>query len=301
MQRRGVNEIKSIFSNIEKRSFAVSEKQVRSRIKSIVSIEKITKAMKMVATSKMKSELGRLQNGRKFGHGSIEMVFKSDSYLQRKMPTFSDSDSVLLVPITSDKGLCGGINSAIVREVKAFVKAHDRSKIGIFTIGKKGTSALLRPFPDLMKESISDVQTPLSYPSIMAIASELEEHAADYDKIILIYNEYKNAISTVLRKLELFPRHKILDSLKFLKKYEQKSPEGKSSNIVIYDLYLSSNIYQAYLNNMASEQSARMTAMESASKNAGEIIEKLNLMANKARQSKITSELCEIISGANAI
>ena len=101
--------------------------------------------------------------------------------------------------------------------------------------------------------------------------------------------------------MELMPRKRFLDIMKFARLYNQTRPDKNTSNPALYELYLSSNLWIAVLNNAASEQSARMTAMENASKNAGEIVEKLNLQYNKARQARITMELCEIISGASAL
>lgn len=154
-----------------RRGFAVNEKQIKLRQKSVTSIEKITKAMKMVAASKMRGELARLEAGKKFGFNSVDMVFKSDAYLQRKAPTPDMHDSSeYIIPISSDKGLCGGINSNIVREIKGYVKDKNRSKIRIMAVGEKGSMAMIRPFPDIMKMSISDIGSPTNYPTIMAIA-----------------------------------------------------------------------------------------------------------------------------------
>ena len=116
-----------------------------------------------------------------------------------------------------------------------------------------------------------------------------------------MYNEFKSAISYVTRHLELMPQQKFLEAMKFAKLYDQKLPDKNTSNTALYELYLTSNLWVAFLNNAASEQSARMNAMENASKNAKEILEKLTLQYNKARQARITMELVEIISGASAL
>jgi len=152
---------------------------------------KITKAMKMVAASKMRGELVRLDAGKKFGYNSVDMILKSDTYLQRKAPTgdFHDPTEVL-VPLTSDKGLCGGINTNIVREIKSYVKDKNRSKIKIIPIGEKGSAGMIRPFPDMIKFSISDVPSPRNYPVVMAIADQISRVAENSDRIIVIYNEF---------------------------------------------------------------------------------------------------------------
>jgi len=123
----------------------------------------------------------------------------------------------------------------------------------------------------------------------------------DADKITVVYNEFKSAISSVVRHMELMPRKRFLESMAFAKLYNQTLPDKNTSNTALYELYLTSNLWVAFLNNAASEQSARMNAMENASKNAKEIFEKLTLQYNKARQARITMELVEIISGASAL
>ena len=230
------------------------------------------------------------------------MMFKSDQYLQRKAPLADLHDcSEFLVPLSSDKGLCGGINSTVVRELKAYVKDKNRAKIGIMPVGEKGSLGMIRPFPDLIKYSISDIGSPSNYPTVMGIADQVQRNSEGYDKIIVYYNEFKTAISQVIRRMELMPRKRFLETMKFSRLYSQKLPDKNTSNPALYELYLTSNLWIACLNNAASEQSARMGAMENASKNAREIVSKLNLQYNKARQARITMELVEIISGASAL
>ena len=128
----------------------------------------------MVAASKMRGELRRLEDGKNFGYKSVDMMFKSDQYLQRKAPLADIHDaSELLVPLSSDKGLCGGINSTVVRELKAYVKDKNRARIRILPCGEKGSLGMIRPFPDLIKNSISDIGSPCNYPTIMAIAEQV--------------------------------------------------------------------------------------------------------------------------------
>lgn len=288
--------------NTTKKFFGKNEKAIKMRIKSVSSIEKITKAMKMVSASKMRHDLVRLEGGKNFAYDSIEKMFKSDTWLTKKMQGISTNGKVCIVPITSDRGLCGAINSGIIREVKYKINhAQNRNQYTIVTIGEKGTSALIRQFPDLLKMSISEVNTPLNYSTVSAIATRISSHASNCDKIVIHYNEFKSAIKTIVRELELFSREKFLEITKNLKLYNQEYPDKWTANPALYELYISSNLYHAYLNNIASEQSSRMTAMENASKNAKELVEKLKLEYNKARQARITMELVEIISGAAAV
>jgi len=189
------------------------------------------------------------------------MIFKSDQFMQRKMPAESNEPAVVFVPITSDKGLCGAVNSAIVREVKKVILHENRSKCAIFSIGDKGSVGLCRPFPDLLKTSISQVGTPYNYPSVMAMAVHITAMSNDADKITVLFNEFKSAISSVIRHMELMPRKRFLESMAFSKLYNQTLPDKNTSNSALYELYLTSNLWVAFLNNAASEQSARMNAM----------------------------------------
>tara|TARA_B110000503_G_C6928194_1_gene321639 strand:- start:56 stop:712 length:657 start_codon:yes stop_codon:yes gene_type:complete len=210
--------------------------------------------------------------------------------------------AITFVPITSDKGLCGAVNSSCVRAVKnAMLTVNNRSTCKIFSIGAKGTAGLTRPFPDIMRSSISGIGTPYNYPTVMSMAVHISALAYNSDKIIVFYNEFKSAIAYETRQIELMPKKKFLESMQFAKLYNQTLPDKNTSNPALYELYLTSNIWVAFLNNAAAEQSSRMNAMENASKNAKEIFEKLTLQYNKARQARITMELVEIISGASAL
>jgi F-type H+-transporting ATPase subunit gamma len=286
---------------VQQRNFGANEKTLKLRMKSVNSIRKITKAMKMVAASKMKGDLNRLNDGKDFGHKAVDMIFKSDNYLQRKQPETPQDPSELLVPITSDKGLCGGINSGIAREVKAYVNERNRAKLSVFSIGEKGAMSLARPMPDLLKVGISEISTPYNYPTVMALSEHIVQQGDSADKIVIFYNEFKSAIQTIIRRMELLPRGRFLDTMKYGKLYNMTVPDKNTANPALYELYVTSNLWIAFLNNAASEQSARMNAMENASKNAKEILEKVRLKYNKARQARITMELVEIISGASAL
>jgi F-type H+-transporting ATPase subunit gamma len=149
-------------------------------MKSVGSIGKITKAMKMVSASKMKGDLARLAAGKDYGSNAVDMMFKSDQFMQRKMPAMPAEPSTTIVPISSDKGLCGAVNSTVVKEVKKIVAASpNRSKLNIFSIGDKGSSAMVRPFPDLLRASISQVGTPYNYPTVMSMAVHIAALSED--------------------------------------------------------------------------------------------------------------------------
>lgn len=290
----------SLYS-VSKAFFGVNEKVIKQRMKSVGNIQKITKAMKMVAASKMRLDLIRLEAGKSFGLTTSHNIFANESYLQKKQLSFNVKKS-LLVPITSDRGLCGGVNSSIVREIKAIV-APNRSAYKIFVIGEKGTSALLRPFPDCVHTSVSECLYPMNFTIASSLSHQVCQAAEEEqcDNVVLVYNEFKSIIASQVKRLEILNRKNFFQQFKYVVRHDTEEPDRDFSKQYYYDLYVTSQVYHALLQNAASEQTARMNAMENASKNAKEMIEKLNLTYNKARQARITMELVEIISGANAL
>lgn len=298
-----INRTQALTPLIFQSNFAFATKSlklIKLRMKAVESIKKITKAMKMVAASKMKQDVSRLERARTFGVGSVSKIIASETYLHKKKTPVSVKKT-LLVPLTTDKGLCGGTNSSIVREVKAMVKAGDRSSFKIFVVGDKGSVALSRPFPDILENAITNVITPMNFPTAAAIGAQVLASAKECERITILYNEFKNVITQFQRKVDIMTRSEFLNTFKYVVKHDPEDSEIGPTSEFFYEFYVSSTVYHALLNNIASEQSSRMNAMENASKNAGEILDALTLDYNKARQAKITMELCEIISGASAV
>ena len=156
------------------RHFGANEKALKIRMKSVNSIKKITKAMKMVAASKMRGDLNRLDNGKDFGHNAIDMIFKSDLYMQRRATDVGAGEQrELLVPLTSDKGMCGSINSGIYRNIRDYVAKKNRANIQIFSLGAKGASSMQRPMADILKVNIAEIKTPYNYPTVMALSEHI--------------------------------------------------------------------------------------------------------------------------------
>lgn len=148
-------------------------------MKAIGSIKKITKAMKMVAASKMKAETSRLEGGKNFAVGSVQKLLENESYVQKKKATPAVK-TTLLVPFTSDRGLCGSVNSSIIREIKRLA-LNNRTSYGILPIGDKGANGLMRPFPDLLKSAIVQVQSPITFPTAASIAHQIAAYGQGYD------------------------------------------------------------------------------------------------------------------------
>lgn len=281
------------------RCFGTNEKAVKIRMKAVSSIGKITKAMKMVASSKMRADLSRLLNGKNFGFGLMNSVFDMDPNV-KKRPLEPSTKPTLLLPITTDRGLCGGINSNLIRELRQVV-GHDRRKYSIICIGEKGAQALARPFADILKESINELAAPINFANTAAVANYIASAPYEFENIRIIYNEFINSISSKVRAVELLGRRAFLKSFSKLCKFDISEPESEFAKNYFYELYVASTLYHCLLQNAACEQSARMNAMENASKNAKEILTNLTLQYNKARQARITMELVEIISGASAL
>jgi len=282
------------------RNFGGKEKAIVNRLKAVKTIQKITKSMKMVASSKMNFDIRRLKNGKDFAINSVDMIFKTDLYMQRKMPSESTSPKELIVPITSDKGLCGAINSGIMRRLREYI-GHDMSRFTLFSIGEKGASAFRRPYQKIFTECFTHLTYPINYSLSLAISDKIRRLGSNYDSIVIFYNEFVNTVTFRVKKVELMTQKRFEDCMQFQRLYEMERPDSTTTIPALYELYLSANLYHAQLQNAAAEQSSRMMAMDNASKNAGELVEKLTLSYNKARQQSITTELCEIISGAESL
>lgn len=277
-----------------------TEKQIFNQIQSTKNISKITASMKMVSAAKLKGDENRLATAKPFNlwaqsiTGEPKVVEDADfSELPQK---------TLVVPLTSDKGLCGGINTFITRSVKEIVKktSEEGKTVDIVVIGDKGRGQMRRQFGEKILVSATEVQAPGSYALTSTLASEIMSVAGDYDAICIVYNSFINAAvyKQVYKVVTPFVTEGEGESLI---SYEFE-PSTKSE--ILNDLgeyLLSSEIYEAWMDGAAAEQSSRMTAMENASKNAGEMIESLTLQYNRARQARITTELIEIISGASAL
>jgi len=280
-----------------------SGKDLKTRIKSITSIKKITKAMKMVAASKLRQVQTALEAVRPISGLTTSVVSEIQNTLMNMETDNQSRESIkkLIVVISSDRGLCRGINSSVVKDTKLNIKSSQKNNelIELYTIGDKAKDVLVRSYAHQMNTAISETaKRKLSF----AIASIISEDIlkSNFDVCEIVYNQFKSVISQNLVRSQLYSRNNLNKAFFDWNTYEFDSE--KSS--VLYDLYeynLAISIYNAMLENATSEQGARMNAMDSASRNASEMIDKLTLTYNKARQAAITSELIEIISCASAV
>lgn len=296
-----------------------SLKDIRMRIDSTKNTQQITKAMKLVSAAKLRRAQHNITNMRPYAV-TLKKVIANITATQKvthplmaqpKADTTSGQSSVkkvLLVVLTSDRGLCGGFNTNIIKFADKYrlENAPKLEKLDFFFIGKRGDDYF-------SKRNIKSVETyfkldkDISYDLAKGVAEKLINHYLDgsYDEIRLIYNEFKSAISQVVTCETLLPIQ--VDQTSFDAEGSQFSKDiifDPSPEAIVEELlkkHFNLSVYKAMSESVASEHGARMSAMENATNNAKEMINKLTLTYNKARQEKITTELTEIVSGAEAI
>jgi len=259
-------------------------KEIRRRLKSISSISKITKTMKMIASSRLREAQNRMQTSRAFTHSAQEIT-----------PEPASAKRNLVVPYCTDKGLCGGLNSSVLKISKSLVN----EEASIAYVGDKG-NILGRQYGNKIHFAANGAgKTPFSFQSASIIADRLVEQ--DFDKVTIIFNEFKSAIANETVAKSLAGYAPLAESTEALTQYEFEEDSRLTHMRDLLEFQTASLLYQAACENSAAELGARMAAMDGATKNAGEIIKKLNITYNRARQAAITTELTEIISGAAAV
>lgn len=283
-----------------------TEKQIFNQIQSTKNIKKITSSMKMVSAAKLKGDENRLALAKPFNEWTDalcgESVLLDTTHLDAV--TYEDlPQKTLIVPITSDKGLCGGVNSFVTRCTKDVVaKLIAQGKdCDVVIVGDKGRSQMSRVFPEKIVRTATDVIAPGNFNLAAALSAELTAAgAAEYDAVMIVYNSFVNAAVYNQYYKVIKPMTAEGDDESMVE-YEFE-PDVKSEVMTdLYEYVLTSQLFYCFMDGAAAEQSSRMTAMENASKNAGEMIDSLTLQYNRARQARITTELIEIISGASAL
>ncbi|XP_074644953.1 ATP synthase F(1) complex subunit gamma, mitochondrial-like [Tubulanus polymorphus] len=268
-------------------------KDIAVRLKSVKNIQKITASMKMVSAAKFNKAERELRPAREYGLGAKEFYEKAGVTQDEAKPNH------LLVAMTSDRGLCGACHSNICRAIKAYVKdAGESTNIKIICVGDKSKAQLQGLFSDKILMHFTDIgKKPATFADAKIIANELMNCGFEYDFGTLYYNIFKSVISYNTTAMPVYTPAQVNDAEK-LSLYDSLDEDVMRC----YNEYaLTSLIYYAMKESAASEQSSRMTAMDSATKNAGEMIDKLTLTYNRTRQAVITRELIEIISGAAAV
>jgi F-type H+-transporting ATPase subunit gamma len=294
-----------------------SLKDIKTQINSVGSTKKITSAMKMVAASKLRRSQEKAEAARPYSSRLEEMLSSLASSAASgegiiKLLTGTGNDqNYIVVPVSADRGLCGGFNSSINRETFKLVKSLETNgkKVQLMPVGKKSRDFFNRVMKDQIIESFVDLNvSSTGYESALNISNKLQELYFDgkFDKCILVFNKFKSAISQEVTQQQLIP----LDVSN-----SEKEEEKENSSNAIYDYEpdeetilkdllpknVSIQIFKVLLESDAGEQGARMAAMDNATRNAGEMIDSLTLKYNRTRQAFITKELIEIISGAESI
>ncbi|CAO3351317.1 F0F1 ATP synthase subunit gamma [Azospirillum sp. A26] len=290
-------------------------KDLKNRIASVQSTRKITSAMKMVAASKLRRAQEQAEASGPYAERMGRMLSSlaanvQDSGNGPKLMTGTGADKVhLLVVISSDRGLCGAFNGSIVREAKRQITRlqGEGKTVKVLTVGRKGRDQLRREFASLIVESYEDVgRRRLGFSDADMVATKVLAmyDAGEFDVCSVVFNKFKSAISQIVTVQQLIPfavpgeAVAATDEVKPLYEFE---PDEEQILAELLPRNLSIQIYRALLESAASEQGARMTAMDNATRNAGDMINKLTITYNRTRQAYITKELIEIISGAEAL
>ncbi|MEZ4870971.1 MAG: ATP synthase F1 subunit gamma [Bdellovibrionales bacterium] len=284
---------------------------LRKRIESVKNTQKITKAMKMVSAAKLRKAQERITNLRPYAQGLLTVIADISATQRVSHPLLSpkpNPKNLLLVVVTSDRGLCGSFNAAVIKYADKFIK-EKRSEYDTFDlifVGKRGADYFKRR-NILGKETILNLARELNFAMCSDIADQIKNQYAsgEYDEVQVIYNEFKSAIQQDVVSESILP----VD----LSKSEIDAEESSFAQDLIFepapeemieellDRHFASQIYRVMSESVASEHGARMSAMENSTKNAGELIQSMTLTYNKLRQEAITTELVEIISGAESV
>ena len=292
-----------------------SLKDLKIRINSVKSTRKITSAMKMVAAAKLRRAQEQAEAARPYAErmermaGSLAASFVGREGAPRMLAGTGRDDVHLLIVATADRGLCGGFNSSIARAARNKVRAltGEGKTVKLLCVGRKGRDMLRREFGSLITDSITEVGKPrLTYADASNISDVITAMFDEdgFDVCTVIYNRFKSAMTQIVTEQQLIPfpvpEADTAESSAGNAAYEYE-PEETEILEALLPRNMSVQLFRALLENAASEQGARMTAMDSATRNAGEMIDKLTLQYNRARQAAITKELIEIISGAEAV
>ncbi|MBG15958.1 MAG: ATP synthase F1 subunit gamma [Crocinitomicaceae bacterium] len=285
-------------------------KEIRTRISSVNSTMQITSAMKMVSAAKLKRAQNAVVQMRPYAEKMQEILANVSSSIDTADNPFireREEKNTLIVALTSNRGLCGGFNNNVIKQVKKLVAELGESNVTVLPVGKKANDVFKKHSyiaGNNLPENNASLWDDLSFENIVPLTEVLMEKYSDgtFDKILVVYNSFKNAAVQLLMSEQLLP---IVKS-----ENEEKSTDNTdyifepSQEEIITDLIPNSlkvSFYKAMLDSLASEHGARMTAMHKATDNASELIKDLKLTYNKARQAAITNEILEIVGGAEAL
>jgi F-type H+-transporting ATPase subunit gamma len=278
-------------------------KDIRDRIKSVKSIQKVTKAMKMVAAAKMRRAQENMEKARPYNHRLVEIIQHLLPSVERSMLPLLEVREVkriAYVVVTSDRGLAGSFNSSILRKAHNDIDEFGKQNVDIFCIGKKAKDYFKSRKYNII-ESYSDFWSDLNFNQSMKIGSTIINHFLDLsvDEIRVTYNEFVNVATQATVSEKLLPIELNDDELSDTDYLYEPSKDKIVKSLI--PRYLNAQVWKYLLESYASEQAARMVAMENATTNSEDMIKNLTLEFNKARQAAITTEMLEIVSGAEAL
>jgi len=280
-------------------------KDIRTRIQSVGSTMQITNAMKMVSAAKLKKAQDAIEKMRPYAEKLTELLSGLSASLDSDMGgVYADErevNNVLLVPITSNRGLCGALNTNIIKQTIRLIEGEYAGKnVKIMTVGKKAHDQLSKKYEVIANKS--EVFDNLTYENVASIAQEIMEDFAEkkYDKVVLIYNNFKNAATQIVKTEQFLPIKTEQTDSNIVLDYIYE-PGQKEIVLELIPKSLKTQFYKSIRDAWASEHGARMTSMHKATDNAKEMKDELTLQYNKARQAVITGEILEIVSGAEAL
>ena len=279
-------------------------KEIRNRISSVSSTMQITSAMKMVSAAKLKKAQDAITAMRPYSDKLTELIQNLSGSIDGDTPNPYTQErpvnKVLLIAITSNRGLCGGFNSSIVKAVNHYVKSHPSQNIELLTLGKKGDDILAKNH--VVVENNNAIFDDLSFSSTSGIAEGFMQAFADkkYDKVEVIYNRFKNAATQIVTTETLLPIVAETQTAAASADYIFEPSQEEIVNELL-PKSIKMQLFKALRDSFASEHGARMTAMHKATDNATELRDQLKLTYNKARQAAITNEILEIVGGAEAL
>ena len=285
---------------------------LKKRISSVKSTQKITKAMKMVAAAKLRRAQESAEKGRPYSDKMNNIILNlsggiSDIENAPKLLSGTGEDKIhLCVVMTSDRGLCGGFNTNIIKKAKLyFQKILDEGKtLKIITVGTKGYDQLKRVYGDNIIERISFKDSKnVNYFDADKVGKIIIEkfEKKEFDVCVIFYNQFKNVITQIPQEQQIIPLKTIDEETNSSDDNYEFEPEEDEILSNLLPKNISTQIFKAMLENSASEQGSRMSAMDNATRNAGEMVDKLTIEYNRSRQAAITKELIEIISGAESL
>ena len=285
---------------------------LKKRIASVKSTQKITKAMKMVAAAKLRRAQESAEKGRPYSEKMNNVILNlssgiSDKENAPKLLSGTGNDKVhLCVVMTSDRGLCGGFNSNIIKKAKSYFSQilSEGKELKIITVGSKGNDQLKRMYGDKIIENISFKESKnanyFDADKVGKIVIDKFE-SSEFDICTIFYNQFKNVITQIPQAQQIIPLNsEDTEENSSEESYEFEPDEDEILNNLL-PKNISTQIFKAMLENSASEQGSRMSAMDNATRNAGEMVDKLTIQYNRSRQAAITKELIEIISGAESL